>query len=254
MAGNLDEDTDASLREAKDDAVRARLALPAVASVSQVEVPARRAPSSAAPPSRLGIGIGHNEEFGSYSYASFAPFSYETTGNNLLDYSSLIVADLSIAHDDDGLRLEAFDIVRARKVNLNITNIADESTSSWEVAFGARRENNGCRDCREAFAEGAIGKSLHLRGGTAVSALFGIDLATGADGSSAFSRLLLNLGSAERWGSEFGATYRYYPRESEDRFVLRWSSRVSLAHRHELNLDVSSDDTVQASLYYAYRW
>ena len=255
MAGNLDEDTDVSLRNAKDDAVRARLALPAVEAVPQVEIPARRAPSTAAPPSRVGIGAGHNEEFGAYSYASLAPFSYETTGNNLLDYSSLIVADLSIAHDDDGLRLEAFDIVRARKVNLNRTNIAGESTSSWEVALGARREHNACRQCREVFAEGAIGKSLPLGGGgTAVSALFGIDLATGADGSSAFSRVLLNLGSARRWGSELGATYRYYPRDSEDRLVLRWSSRVSVAQRHEINLDVTSDDTVQASLYYAYRW
>ena len=254
MAGNLDEDTDASLRRAKDDAVRARLALPAVEFAPRIEIPARRAPSTAAPPSKVGIGFGYNEELGSFSYASIAPFSYETTGNNLLDYSSLIVADLSLAHDDEGLRLEAFDIVRARKVNLNRTSIPGESTSSWEVALGARREHNACGDCREAFAEGAIGKSRRLGRSAALSALLGFDLATGSDGSSAFGRLLLNLGSAERWGSELGATYRYYPRESEDRFVLRWSSRVSVAHRHEINFDVSSDDAVQASLYYAYRW
>ena len=254
MAGNLDEDTDASLRLAKDDAIRARLALPAVKAVPKIEIPVRRAPSTAAPPSRFGIGIGHNEELGSFAYASIAPFSYKTTGNNLLDYSSLIVADFSLAHDDEGLRLEAFDIVRARKVNLTSTSIAGESTSSWEVALGARREHNACRDCREAFAEGAIGKSQRLGASAAVSALFGVDVATGSAGSSAFGRLLLNLGSAERWASEIGATYRYYPRDGEDRFVLRWSSRVSILHRHEINLDVSNDDTVQASLYYAYRW
>lgn len=254
MAGNLDEDTDASLRLAKDDAVRARLALPAVDTAPRIDIPARRAPSTAAPPSRFGIGLGHNEELGSFSYASIAPFSYETTGNNLLDYSSLIVADLSLAHDEEGLRLEAFDVVRARKVNLTSTNIAGESTSSWEVALGARREHNACRDCREAFAEGAIGKSRRLGDVTAVSALFGVDVATGSAGSSTFGRLLLNLGSAERWGSEVGATYRYYPRDGEDRFVLHWTSRLSVLHRHEINLDVSSDDTVQASLYYAYRW
>ncbi|MDH5620356.1 MAG: DUF4105 domain-containing protein, partial [Gammaproteobacteria bacterium] len=139
MAGNLDEDTDASLRRAKDDAVRARLALPAADAVTKIEIPARRAPSTAAPPSKIGIGFGHNEELGSFSYASYAPFSYETTGNNLLDFSSLIMADLSLAFDDDGLRLERLDIVRARKVNLNNVRIAGESTSSWEVAFGARR-------------------------------------------------------------------------------------------------------------------
>ena len=254
MAGNLDEDTDASLRRAKDDAIRARLALPAVDAVAKIEIPARRAPSTAAPPSKVGIGFGHNEELGSFSYASFAPFSYETTGNNLLDFSSLIMADLSLAFDDDGLRLERLDIVRARKVNLNNVRIAGESTSSWEVAFGARREHNACRQCREAFAEGAIGRSVRLGSGAAVSALFGVDLATGSSGSNAFGRLLLNLGSAEHWGSELGATYRYFPRDSENRLVLRWSSRVSLAHRHEINLNLSSDDTVQGSIYYAYRW
>ena len=254
MAGNLDEDTDASLRRAKDDAIRARLALPPVDAVAKTEIPARRAPSTAAPPSKVGIGFGHNEELGSFSYASFAPFSYETTGNNLLDFSSLIMADLSLAFDDDGLRLERLDIVRARKVNLNNVRIAGESTSSWEVAFGARREHNACRQCREAFAEGAIGRSVRLGSGAAVSALFGVDLATGSSGSNAFGRLLLNLGSAEHWGSELGATYRYFPRDSENRLVLRWSSRVSLAHRHEINLNVSSDDTVQGSIYYAYRW
>ncbi|MDH5619647.1 MAG: hypothetical protein OEZ11_13590, partial [Gammaproteobacteria bacterium] len=122
------------------------------------------------------------------------------------------------------------------------------------VAFGARREHNACRHCREAFAEGAIGRSVRLGSGTAVSALFGVDLATGSSGSNVFGRMLLNLGSAEHWGSELAATYRYFPRDSEDRLVLRWSSRVSLAHRHEINLNVSSDDTVQGSIYYAYRW
>ena len=254
LAGMLDEDTDASMRQAKDDAIRARLALPPARSKPSVQLPERRAPSSAAPPSKIGIGAGHNSQLGAYTFATLAGFSYETIGNNLLDHSSLTMVDLSVAYDSDGIQLDALDIVRARKVNLNSADIPGESSSSWEVALGARREQNGCRSCNEAFAEGSIGKSARLGDTAAISALFGADLATGSAGSSAFTRLALNFGPAERWGNEVGATYRYYPRDGIDKLILRWTSRVSLAQRHEIYLDLSDDDELDARLYYAYRW
>jgi len=254
MAGMLDEDTDASLRRAKDDAIRARLALPPAGSKSSVQLPERRAPSSAAPPSKIGVGAGHNSQLGAYTFATFAGFSYETIGNNLLDHSSLTMVDLAVAFDSDSVWLEALDIVRARKVNLNSASIPGESTSSWEVALGARREQNNCRSCSEAFAEGSIGKSARLGDTAAVSALVGADIATGSAGSSAFTRLALNFGSAERWGHEVGATYKYYPRDEVDRLILRWTSRVSIAQRHEIYLDLSDDDELDSRLYYAYRW
>ncbi len=254
MAGNLDEEADASLREAKDNAVRARLALPAVELAPRVDIQERRAPSSAAPPSKFALGIGHNAELGAYSFVSVAAFSYETTGNNLLDRSSLIMADLSLGFDSDGLRLEAFDAIRARKVNLNTTAIPGESTTSWEVAFGARREKSACEDCVEAFAEGAIGKSSQLGGQSAVTALVGIDAATGSIGSSGFVRLVLNFGPAARWASELGATYRSYLGKGDENLSLRWISRFSISPRHELKLDLFDDDVLDARLYYAYRW
>ena len=254
LAGILDEETDAALRRAKDSAIRARLSLPPADALQTVQMPERRRPSSASPPSRLSIGFGTNRETGSYAFASYVPFSYETVGNNLLEHSSLVMADLSVAVDSEGLRLEALDIVRARKVNLNRVGIAGEATSSWEVALGARREQNFCRDCREAFAEGSIGKSARVGHGGAISGFVGVDAATGEAGSSAFSRVALNLGVPEKWGSELGVTYKYYPRDEDNRVVLRWTTRVSLAQRHELYLDVSDDDVFDARLSYAYRW
>ncbi len=254
LAGVLDEEADANVRNAKDDALRARLALPAVSQAPQVAIPPRRAPSSAAPPSRFAVGGGYNDASDTYGYASYAAFSYETVGNNLLDYSSLVMADLSVGFDRDGLRLEKFDFVRARKVNLVRSGIHDESTSSWEVGFGSRREHLGCSDCREAFFEGAVGKSTGFGDAAAVSAFVGFDVATGTLGSSAFTRVVLNVGTAERWGSELGATYAFFPRERDDRVTLRWRSRLSLAQRHEVNFDLAHDDVLDGRVYYAYRW
>lgn len=255
LAGN-ENSQDPAVREAKDRALLYRLRLPSTEDRFEPDIKPVPPPPNGAGPSLFGIGGGYNEIIGDFATVSYAAFNYDGIGNNSLNGSALTVFDLSllVRESDGAAALDEFNLIRARKLNLNTADIAGESKRSWEIAVGARREGNDCFYCPEAFLDGNIGRAFKLPARITAFATLGLSLSSEGEYAEAVPRFGLILDTAGRWNTEFEYAYKYGLSTNEDEEQVRLRSRFSITQNHEFRLDVEERGGLKSSLQYVVRW
>lgn len=246
---------DAELRKSKDSLILERLKLPPGRPTVDPAIESQRPPSAGSKPSAAGISAGYSEHFGPMAHLSFAAFRYDEIGDNNLGGSSLAVLELDgIASNEDGVALERFDVVRARKLDVDTPDISGESRLSWSLAVGARRENNECFRCVEAFARGALGTAARVGGTWLVYGMFGLDTSSRAEKFELTPGAGLILGAGTRWAGEVAITHRFDMVAKAGETAIDVQSRFTVAQNHDLRIVIESHRGIEGGLSYVFHW
>ena len=252
-----DDDSGAAreLEERKNEVLLARLALPPSSAADQDGILPLRRPAQGSKPSKGGLALAWNSEFGSYAKASFAAFHYDSIGNNNLAGSALVVADATLGYGDDGrLFIDHVDFVRARKVNLNTVRIAGESTWSWEVATGITRDRLDCTSCQELFASAALGRASPLGASWIAHAMLETRLESRGDHLVLRPEIGLRHSPNDRVATRLVIGLEQGIQRGHSRSYLEFETRWSLSTNRELRLSASREHAHEVGLGFFQYW
>lgn len=254
LAGSDEDDPDfAATRERRRQVLAARLSLPGAAPTRALP-PERDPPSSHAAPSAFDIGYAHAARRGGYAEVGLAQFRNRGIGNNALERSSLIIADLTLGIRSGSVFLDRLTAIAARKVNAPVFRLPGESASSWEVAVGAERARSDCFGCLETYGEAFWGWS------TAPGANW--RLLAGGRGRLSSRDAAVELGPEAtlvyapnwRFTGEIAAGFVHGAGRGETRQRYAGRARFSLSNRDEIVLHAERNLGEQFSLVYSRRW
>lgn len=244
-----------ALRAEKDAVLRARLALPGRSSAEIVEVPPVSSPASGSKPSQVGLGAGYNSEFDGYVWVTTSAFRYDIVGNNNLDGSELVVADLAAGYSpDEGLFIDRLDFARARKMNLNTARIEGESRWSWQLAAGLKRDSQECADCREFYGTAGLGRASAISETLIGYAM--LDLSLETDGSPVVIRpnVGLRLDPDGHWVTRAEVAWEQGRDSDESRTTFLLESRYSLTTNNEIRFGLVRREATEMTLSLQHDW
>jgi hypothetical protein len=250
IAGEEPKVSDA-LKQAKEAMLRARLPLPPRTG-AEPAVAALPSPADGNAPLLVGLGIGHDEQRGSYARLRWSPFSYELSGFNGLRDGELVVLDTTLDIDGHGRgRLDGVDVIRVRKLSANRLRIAGESWLSWQVRLGAQRELGAGPLRLQATLGGGIARSI----GSAATAWVMVDGSAlsrpSALGIEPHAGMVMRLDRWKLW-TQVGSRYDSASRHWLARQHLEASYLV--ARDHTLRLELTHERTLRGVLSWLQYW
>ncbi|MEL7312859.1 MAG: DUF4105 domain-containing protein, partial [Pseudomonadota bacterium] len=249
----LEEEEAPDLRERRRQIIGRRLALPP-GSPASAEPPLRQSPALFSPPSALDLGVGYSENVGEYVQLGTAAFRKRAFGNNSLEQSSLIVADLTFGVSEDRVFLDRLVAVEARKLNAPVYRLPEESASSWRVSAGLERARSTCSSCLEAYGEAFWGWASALNdnwkviwGGMGRLSSRDAAVEVGPEATVSFA-------PHWRFAGEVSAGWVYAPDRDTSRERVTVQMRFSVTRTDELSLLAERDFGNTVSMVYSHRW
>lgn len=248
------EETEApEIRERRREIIGRRLRLPPGSPVRS-EPPLRQSPALFSPPSAFDAGVGYSEVVGEYLQLGTAAFRKREIGNNSLEQSSLIVADLTFGVSSDRIFLDRLVAVEARKLNAPVFRLPEESATSWRVSTGLERARSTCSSCLEAYGEAFWGWASALDnnwkliwGGFGRLSSRDAAVEIGPEASLSF---------APHWrlAGEVTAGWVYAADRDRSRERVTLKLRFSISRTDELSLLAEKDFGNTVSMAYSHRW
>lgn len=224
-------------RRDKDAVLRARLRLPP-SPAERERPPVLPSPAEGTAPMLLAAGAGHDERRGRFTRLQWAPFGYELAGHGGLEDGELVVLDTAVDVPRHGsARLDRLDVIRVRKLHTARTLVPGESSLSWQVQLGARRER--AEGDSRLRVGGRFGIGQALRWSEAVTAYAMVDAVALGNPLSAGVEpqlgLVLQAQSWKAWlmaGTRYETASRHWTPQAEARVSRRlgpdWSGRIEL--------------------------
>lgn len=252
-----DDDTQEShvLDQRKNEVLLLRLALPPSTAPNTDEIPPLRSPPKGSKPSKGGLALARNSEFGGYLRGEFSSFHYDSIGNNNLAGSALIVLDASLGYaESEGLFIDQVDFIRARKVNVNTVRIAGESSWSWDVATGLKRDRLDCTSCLELYASAAMGRAHQLDQNWIAHATVEARLESKGDRVVLRPELGLRHAPSNRSATRFVAGLDQCLEDGGSESYLEFETRWSLSTNRELRLSARRQGTHEIAFGFFQYW
>jgi len=136
-----------------------RLALP-IKTPLKAQIKNKKSPAKGNKPIKVGLGLTHLSNIGSYPTLNFSVFAIEALGDNSLEFDELIVGDLSLAYKNE-LLLNKFDLIKIKKLKKETTPWDNSSSNiSWQLNIGSNLIEKDRKKHNDLFVKGAIGKVL----------------------------------------------------------------------------------------------
>jgi hypothetical protein len=136
-------------RLAKDSALVARLRLPPAPKTLDPVAPLP-SPAEKNHPMLTGLGVAHDGAADGWrTRLRWSPFSQESTGDNTLNGDELVVFDtrVGLGGEEHAISLDAFDLIRVRKLKTASAMPEDENPWSWHIRAGWMREEKNSDAC-----------------------------------------------------------------------------------------------------------
>ncbi|MEM7611055.1 MAG: DUF4105 domain-containing protein [Pseudomonadota bacterium] len=253
LAGS-EEDEHHEIRTRRQQVLQARLGLPVTSNAQPTPPPPRRPPSSRTGPSAIEAGLGHTENSDNYLALGIAAFRHRSIGDNSLQGSSLVVADVGFGiAEQEGVFLNYLDIVRAQKRNAPYFRLPNESKASWSVAAGVERRSGICLDCLESYASGWYGRAFRAGRSVTISAGLAGRLSSKGQAVEIGPTASLQWRPTPHFASAWSATVDHAPANGRTDMRFTWQARWSLMDRWELNLRAFERDGYNTTVTLTYR-
>lgn len=233
----------------KNEILVLRLGLPPSSAAETEEIIPLRAPAKGSKPSKGGLGLARNSAFGTYLKGEFSSFHYDSIGNNNLAGSALVVMDVSLGYaDSEGLFIDHVDFVRARKLNVNTVRIEGESTWSWDVATGIKRDQLDCTSCQELFASAALGRAVELGSNWIAHGTLQARLDSKGDHFNLRPEIGLRHSHGERMASRFVVGLEQGLKDGGSQSHLEFETRWSVATNLEIRVSARRQQVNEVAL------
>ncbi len=213
--------------------------------------------SKGAKPSLIAAHAGYQENHGAFSQLRFAAIGYEPIGNYKggLEKSGLRIADLTISIDKNtSPRLEQFDLVSVRKLEIDRTGIAGESSLSWEISTGFKRPYATPYSHARLYARGAMGKTFQPREGFKFFTMLGAEYQSTKDALYALPMAGLIYNPGKRAAASLEIESRIHGQSGEKEYALEFESRFSVTQHKEIRISIQQNKNKTAIISYQYNW
>jgi len=232
---------------------------PTLKSPSVPELASASAPHTGSRPSLFRVGAVYNSELGSGARFRLRPVSYDIIDLDAghIPNSKLNMFNIEVTTLNGNLRLDRFDLVDIKTLNISRTGLPGDGGLGWGLRFGLERANNDCVDCLVGHLSGSGIKAKEINSRLSVYAEGELTFHSTFESGSLRSTLSLATVAKpyKSWKTHVVLSKRFSIDGDEDsRTILKWENRIGSDPKRNLRFDLIYDDTTEAHIGYGWYW
>lgn len=220
----------------RQQALVARLRLPTGNPFTQPQTP--QPIEQATPSLMLRAGLVAASQRPTALRLSTRPMHYDIlqSNNTRMPYAGLELLKLEADIDQDGIRLQALNLLNVTNLNPRRTSLPEMGQMAWQMKLAVRNRHLACDECLDTRAELNIGWSDYMNGWVPF-ALIGAQLRTTAH-QEGFAALTLNTGFFRSWSDKQSS---FLTLHHENGFQGSFSHNTELKLQHRVQLQREQD-------------